>query len=116
SGGSFIQSGGTHIVNGVLSITGSYDLSAGNLTASGIWMHGRLSVSSTASITSPGPMDFGGTLHVEIPVSLGPLKLTDNGTIEFGSGPAVLRFHNSSGLPWSTDRVLTISNWHGSTS
>ena len=125
--GGFFQSGGTHRVANRLSISGAfynsawkgYEMSGGNLIVSNIALSSRgtfrqsggtvaqsgtLTVDSGAIFTGPGNQQFGA------------LQLAGTGTNELTmpSAASVLRFQNSSAIPWDSTASLIINNWSGS--
>ncbi|MDB6026748.1 MAG: Autotransporter-associated beta strand repeat protein [Verrucomicrobiales bacterium] len=45
---------------------------------------------------------------------LGTCKLTANSQIDLGTNGSILKFANSSAIPWTAATTLTVSNWNGS--
>ena len=127
----FAQSGGQHLVQGVLSITGSYDLNGAspgggvNLVCQGLYLRGALTmtlyfngryIDPAPAFTNTGVLNLGGTLTTQLPdAEAGQLQLATNAVIAFAPGyPAVLRFLNSSSISWTTGALLVITNWSNS--
>ncbi len=121
----FTHSGGNHFVHGVLSITGAYAQSSGNVVCDGLYLRGALTMTRTymgmppppvGTFTNTGLLNLGGTISTELPdVEAGQVQLATNATIAFSNGfPAVVRFANSSAVGWTPGALLVITNWSSS--
>jgi hypothetical protein len=131
--GGFTQTGGVHSVSGTLQLVGVssslfpgpnspivYLLGAGQLivrdilvtngaafwhTGGTISHSGKLTLAGGQWQSAPGTHQFG-TVQLNAGVTNSTLSLPDSGV--------VLRFANSSNLPWQDDAKLVIRNWRGS--
>lgn len=117
----FSHSGGENLVHGVLSITGTYDISAGSLVADGIYLRGSLLLQfqqgshSVISFTNNGLMDLGGRIGIGTTnVWGGQVELATNAVIDFIGMPAQLRFAASSDVAWTPGASLVLTNWNNS--
>ncbi|SPE60960.1 exported hypothetical protein [Verrucomicrobia bacterium] len=121
----FTHLSGNHFIHGVLSITGAYNQSGGNLVCEGLYLRGALTMTRTymgmppppvATFTNTGLLDLGGTISTELPdAEAGQVELATNAIIAFSNGfPAVIRFDNSSAVGWTAGALLVISNWSAS--
>ena len=131
AGARFEQGGGQHVVHGVLSITGAYALNGASpqggcsLDCEGLYLRGTLSLTlyfngrdfdPAANFTNRGLLNLGGVISTELPdAHLGQVQLATNATIAFSNNfPATLHFDTSSSVPWSSEAVLSITNWTSS--
>ncbi len=108
----FAHGGGQHLVHGVLSITGDYNQSGGNVLCEGLYLRGALTMTRTyegmppppaGTFTNTGLLNLGGAISTELPeVEAGQVQLATNALIAFSNGfPAVVRFQNSSAVGWT---------------
>lgn len=127
----FAHGGGQHLVQGVLSIAGTYALNGArpqggcNLVCQGLYLRGELMMTlffngryydPAATFTNIGLLNLGGTISTQLPeAEAGQVQLATNATIAFTAGfPAVLRFDNSSAVTWTSGARLSITNWSSS--
>jgi len=113
--GTFSQSGGTNLVHGVLSITGTYDL-AGTLRVDGIYLRGSLLLEA-GTFANTGLIDLGGRIGIGVQDgSGGQVRLSANAAIGFigTTTPRQLHFASSSAQAWTPGAVLVITNWNNS--
>lgn len=119
--GLFVQIGGTNNVGGLtLNTASSCDFTNGllivdNILVSGqaTFVHAGGSFSGADNVLLAG----GSWLEQTSGEQLGQLQLIESGsnsTLNLPAGPTVLRFADSSSLPWANGATLTISNWSGS--
>ncbi len=124
--GGFLQTGGTHVIAGELSVAGdntyhpAYTLEAGELSVRDI----RVSCGSMrhldGTLVQSGTVTLAGGVWEEQTgfQKLGPLQLEAMADVEskidFNGENSVLHFSASSGLVWSNDTALWIENWNGS--
>ncbi len=119
--GSIQQSGGTNEVLGLLFVGGnsSYNFTNGlliadniHVTGQAIFLHAGGSFGGFDNILLAG----GGWVEQTAGEQLGQLQLGSgtNSSVNLPSGSCVLRFADSSGVPWPGDGRLTIQNWSGS--
>jgi hypothetical protein len=111
------QNRGAHHVDGVLSITGNYDLEGGGLFVNGLYLRGSLTLNSyyaPAQFFNSGLADFGGVLHVNMDGNFGQMRLATNALLDLSGGSARVHFQNSSGIAWLPAMSLVISNWSAS--
>ena len=119
--GLFNQSGGTNNV-GVLMLgtSSSYNLTNGLLFATDIQVEGLSTfVHAGGSFGGLDNILLAGSSWVERTAGeqLGQLQLgagTNSSSLNLPSGSCVLRFADSSGVPWATGGLLMIQNWSGS--
>ncbi len=90
--------------------TGTTAINAGTL------QYGTANALSNTSnvILNGGKFSTGATIGYSDTV--GTLTLTDNSTIELGTGTHILNFANSSAVAWTAGRTLTITGWTNSCS
>jgi hypothetical protein len=111
--GDFQQTNGHHVVNGVLSLVGSYELSGGDVTMQGFYTRGNLSLSGAGTITNTGLVNLGGSITTSIANALlGQVQLATNTSLIFTGFPARVSFNASAGVSWTPGALLTISNWN----
>src|SRR5581483_2220983 len=119
--GSIQQSGGTNEVLGLLFVGGnsSYNFTNGlliadniHVTGQAIFLHAGGSFGGLDNVLLAG----GGWVEQTAGEQLGQLQLGSgtNSSVNLPSGSCVLRFADSSGVPWAGDGRLTIQNWSGS--
>jgi hypothetical protein len=106
----FGQYSGSHNVNGVLSMSGTYNLIGGSLHVQGFYLRGTLS--SGGDFVNYGLTDLGGTLHDAGLAVLGQVRLSTNSLFDLASGSAQVRCDNSSAVAWTAGMFLVVSNWH----
>ena len=131
----FQQSGGTNLIAGalVLSLTGPhqstwYNLSGGTLMVKDIEIDsGACFQHASGNITQSGVLilDQGEWRAANGDHALGVLQLSGpntnatgfntNSAITFPNGSSILRLAKSSARAWTSDTILYITNWHGST-
>jgi hypothetical protein len=119
----FSHLGGTHLVHGVLSISGTYDFSYGTLVTDGIYLRGSLLLEAppegshilVITFTNNGLIDLGGRIGIGTTNgSAGQVRLSTNALVNFIGTPAQLRFAASSAVAWTPGALLVISNWNNS--
>lgn len=114
--GGLIQRHGLHKINGVLSVTGNYELGGGTVDASGFYLRGILNAYSyydTATFTVHGLTDLGGTVQAgATDIDLGQIRLSTNALIDFKNDLGRIVCFNSSGVAWTPGQSLVIANWH----
>jgi autotransporter-associated beta strand protein len=74
----------------------------------------RINNSATMNLNG-GTFNTGG-LSENGSVGIGALTLSNNSTIDLGTGTSVINFANSSAATWVSGKTLTILDWSGSTS
>jgi hypothetical protein len=114
----FQQIGGQHFVHGVLSNTGTYDMSLGTLVTEGVYLRGSLLLGTNSSgihFTNTGSINLGGTLSTGTANAWpGEVQLSTNATIGFVGTPAQLHFAASSGMSWIPSALIVVTNWNNS--
>ena len=96
---------GTLTVSNVQTYSGPTRVTQGTLA---------MGVQSTFSSASTLQM-AGGTLVTNgLNDQFAALQVVDNSVLDLGSGNSILNFGNSSAVPWTTSKALTITNWTGS--
>ena len=114
------QTGGTNNVGVVMLVTNSsYIFTNGLLIANNIQVAGQSTfVHSGGSFGGPDNilLTNGGWVERTAGEQLGQLQLGSgtSSSLKMPSGSCVLRFSDSSSVPWAGDVLLTISNWSGS--
>jgi hypothetical protein len=112
----FQQFRGAHYVNGVLSLSGTYDLLGGPLHVNGLYLRGTLNVCDCyqdADFANSGLTDLGGTLHAGTRfVQFGQVRLSTNALLDLSSGNVQVHCSDSSGVAWTPGAVLFVTNWH----
>jgi hypothetical protein len=123
----FIQTGGSHIVTNLLSISGynrwnmnGYILSGGQLSAPNIRLeNGGIFYHDGGTLTHSGLLTLGaGTWNEQSGgQQFGQLLLNSppgsNATISLPPGSCQIRFANSSSVAWSNQAALVIDGWKG---
>jgi hypothetical protein len=99
---------GTLLLTGANTYTGATTINAGIL---------RLGAADIIANTSNLILN-GGTFSTGsgagFAETIGTLQVTENSTIELGTGSHNLNFANSSGVSWTAGKTLTITGWTGS--
>lgn len=123
--GQIIQSGGTHIISNLLSVTGvdfnypveNYTLRGGILSVPNIRLVLGVFVHTAGTVTNQGTLTLAngawneGTDGQEF----GALQLeTGSSSLSLPAGACVLHFAASSGMVWSNAVTLSVENWNGS--
>ena len=116
------QDHGVHKINGVLSVTGDYELWGGTVDASGFYLRGILTARDyydAGSFRVSGLTDLGGTIYARMTnINLSAVRLSTNAVIDFQdnlNGIGAVTCANSSMIAWTPGQTLVISNWHGGT-
>lgn len=122
--GQIIQSGGTHIVSNLLSVTGvdyypieSYTLSGGILSVPNIRLILGVFVHTAGIVTNQGTLTLANGVWNEGTAGqqFGALQLeTGSSSLSLPTGACVLHFAASSGMVWSNAVTLSVENWNGS--
>jgi autotransporter-associated beta strand protein len=104
----FIKNGtGTLTISGTNSYTVATNINAGTL---------QLGNTNTLNTGTPVTLN-GGTLQTGATTgfsdAVGTLALTDNSIIALGTGVHALTFDASSGISWTTGRLLVVTGWTG---
>jgi hypothetical protein len=103
----FVQIGGEHRVQNALDVEGIYDFRGGRLTFRSMKLRGELNADRNGGISN-GDIDFdGGVLRANTARYFNRISVISNGTIDFQSSAAVIRFETTG--TWSG--ILVITNW-----
>ncbi len=108
----FTHSAGEHHVEGSLNIHGPYMLRGGLLSARRIVIFGTLSLDG-GGLSNNAVEIYSGRIIGHGSYQLGTIAPLLNTALDFGGGGLVLRFQDSSTIPWTNDSSLTITNWTG---
>ncbi len=100
-------SSGTLILSGANTYTGSTTVTAGVLRISSAE---RISNSSNL-ILNGGTFSTGSSTGFS--ETLGTLQVTENSTLELGTGSHTVTFSASNGVGWTSSKTLTITGWSG---
>ncbi len=108
SGLKFSKSGaGTLNISGANTYTDSTSLYGGRLQLAGA---ARIPDASNIGLYGGG-LSTGATIGYN--ETAATIKLTDNSTINVGTGGHSLNFSASNGVAWTAGKILTITNWNG---
>ncbi len=99
--------------DGTMVITGSNSYTGTITVSSGIFALGaKDKISNSSSLTLNGGT-FSTGLTTGYTETIKTLTLTDNSTIALGTGSHSLTFSNSSGIAWTSNKILVITGWQG---
>ena len=102
---------GTIVLSGANTYTGTTTVGVGT-TAVTLRLGAANTIASSSSVVvAGGILNPGGFNQIMSSTTLG---LTANSTLDYGAGASEVDFANSSGLTWTSGKILNLANWDSS--